>query len=85
MPRQSGGILLTRLIKENLMHAFASTAIDSIQSAKTQFLNTFVTNEALRAPLQDFVNAQTQFARQAVTASEKFFTEVTKADFFNVK
>lgn len=64
------------------MHAFASTAIDSIQSAKTQFLNTFVTNEALRAPMQDFVNAQTAFARQTVESLEKIFEQVTKPDFF---
>ncbi|NBV11518.1 MAG: hypothetical protein EBS04_08725 [Chitinophagia bacterium] len=62
------------------MHAFASTAIDSIQSAKTQFLNTFVPNESIRAPLQDWVNAQAQFARQSVSSAEKFFEEVTKMD-----
>ena len=63
------------------MHAFASTAIDSIQSAKIQFLNTFIPNESLRAPLQDWVNAQALFARQSINASEKFFEEVTKMDF----
>lgn len=63
------------------MHAFTSTAIDSIQSAKTQFLNTFVTNEALRTPMQDFVNAQTAFARQTAESLEKIFEQVTKVDF----
>jgi len=65
------------------MYAFASTAIDSIQSAKTQFLNTFVTNEDLRTPMQDFVNAQTIFARQAFAATEKMVEQLTKVDFIN--
>lgn len=63
------------------MNAIASTAIDSIQYAKTQFLNTFVPNEAIRSPLQDMVNAQSQFARQAIGATEKLFDQVTSMDF----
>lgn len=63
------------------MHAFASTAIDSIQYAKTQFLNTFVPNETLRAPLQDWVNAQALFARQSINSAEKLFEEISKMDF----
>ena len=63
------------------MHAFASTAIDSIQYAKTQFLNTFVPNETIRTPLQDWVNAQALFARQSVNVAEKLFEEITKMDF----
>ena len=63
------------------MNSLATTAIDSIQYTKTQFLNTFVPNEAFRAPLQDMVNAQAQFARQAAGATEKLFNEVTNMDF----
>jgi hypothetical protein len=63
------------------MKAYLNTAIDSIQYAKTQFLNTFVNEEVIREPLQLFVDAQAQFARQMVHASDVFIDSATKYDF----
>lgn len=62
------------------MKEYITTAIDSIQYAKTQFLNTFVKEESIRQPLQLFVNAQAQFARQVVHAAEDFLTAASKFD-----
>jgi len=64
------------------MNTYLNTAIDSVQYAKTQFLNTFVKEEMLRAPLQQFVNAQAQFARQSVSAAEEMIDVASKFDFF---
>lgn len=63
------------------MKAYLNTAIDSVQYAKTQFLNTFVNEETIREPLQLFVDAQAQFARQMVHASDVFVDSATKYDF----
>ena len=63
------------------MKAYLNTAIDSVQYAKTQFLNTFVNEEIIREPLQLFVDAQAQFARQMVHASDVFIDSATKYDF----
>lgn len=58
-----------------------TTAIDSVQYAKTQFLNTFVKDDLIRDPLQRFVNAQAQFARQTVQAADEFIQAASKFDF----
>jgi hypothetical protein len=63
------------------MKQYLNTAIDSVQYAKTQFLNTFVNEEVIREPLQLFVDAQAQFARQMVHASDVFIESATKYDF----
>lgn len=62
------------------MKSYLNTAIDSVQYAKTQFLNTFVKEELFREPLQQFVNAQAQFARQMVSASDEFVEAASKYD-----
>lgn len=62
------------------MHTYISTAIDSVQYAKTQFLNTFVKEESIRKPLQDFVNAQALFARNMVNVSNELFQAATTFD-----
>ena len=64
------------------MNTYLSSAVDSIQYAKTQFLNTFVKEEVIREPLQQFVNAQAQFARQSIAAAEDLIDVTTKFDFF---
>jgi len=62
------------------MHTYISTAIDSVQYAKTQFLNTFVKEESIRKPLQDFVNAQALFARNMVNVGNDLFQAATTFD-----
>lgn len=40
--------------------------IDSVQNAKKQFVNTFVTNESFKKELVKLVDAQTEFAKGQV-------------------
>ena len=40
--------------------------IDSVQNAKKQFVNTFVTNESFKKELTKLVDAQTEFAKGQV-------------------
>jgi hypothetical protein len=63
------------------MKTYFNTAIDSVQYIKTQFLNTFVKEEAFREPMQEFVNAQAQFARQVAGAGCDMFDALTNYDF----
>jgi hypothetical protein len=66
--------------------------IDSVQTAKKNFVNTFVTNEAVKTALNSFVDAQSTYTKEAVktftkatttVASEavKTFTDATKVDY----
>lgn len=64
------------------MNTYLSSAVDSDQYAKTQFLNTFVKEDTVREPLQQFVNAQAQFARQSIAAVEDLIDVASKYDFF---
>lgn len=43
---------------------YANMAIDAFQSGKTTWLNTFIKEESVRKPLQQFVDAQTAFTKQ---------------------
>ena len=43
---------------------YADMAIDAIQSGKTAWLSTFVQEESVRKPIQQFVDAQTAFTKQ---------------------
>lgn len=42
------------------------TFIDTVQGAKKQFVNTFVTDKEMQKPLNDFVDTQTIFVKQLV-------------------
>jgi len=66
------------------MKQYFNSAIDSVQYAKTQFLDTFVKEESLRAPMQDFVNAQAQFAREVVNAASSLVDAFTAYDFSKI-
>jgi hypothetical protein len=63
------------------MFALDST-IDTIQSGKKMFVNTFVTNETIAKAINDFVDAQTEYTKKAVkTGTETattFSNEITK-------
>lgn len=50
------------------------TFIDTVQSSKKMFVNTFILEEKIRNPLNAFVDAQTAFTKQIF----KSFTEVSK-------
>ena len=52
------------LNKENEMLYYTNMAIDAFQSGKTAWLQTFVKEEQVRKPLQQFVDAQTAYTKQ---------------------
>lgn len=45
------------------------TTIDAIQTSKKQFVKTFVQNEAIAEALTKFVDAQTEYTKNAVKVS----------------
>lgn len=47
------------------MIQYVHSAIDTIQGIKTSFVNNFVTQDAYKAPLLSFVDAQTSFVKAA--------------------
>lgn len=57
--------------------------IDTIQNGKKQFVNTYVTNKEVAAALNEFVDAQTAYTKNAAKAGTemltKLGTEATKA------
>ena len=57
------------------MLLYADMAIDAIQSSKSTWLKTFISDEQVRNPLQQFVDAQTLFTKQVA----KTFWDVTGA------
>lgn len=57
------------------MLMYANMAIDAFQSYKSSWLRTFVSDEQVRDPLQQFVDAQTAFTKQVV----KTYWDVTGA------
>lgn len=52
------------------------TTVDTIQSSKKMFVDTFVKHEALAKSLNEFVDAQTDYTKQAIDVSIKTGTEV---------
>lgn len=53
-----------------------NTSIDTISGAKTKFVNTFVTNDELKKPLQSYIDAQTAFAKNVAKSTVDFYTTV---------
>jgi anaerobic ribonucleoside-triphosphate reductase len=54
------------------------TAIDTVQTGKKQFVKTFVNNEKIADALNEFIDAQTQYTKQAVSISTKTATTLGK-------
>ena len=54
---------------------YANQAIDTIQNAKTAVLSKVVTDEKFRSPLQAFVDAQTNFAKEAVRVTDELIQQ----------
>ena len=46
--------------------------IDAIQNAKTTWVNTWVKDETMSAPLHAFIKAQTEFTKEAMKQSSAF-------------
>ncbi len=68
------------------MLSYANSFIDTIQGAKTQFLNTVVTDKSAREPLQAFIDAQTKFAKEVVKISDTVYNQtVEQVEKFTAK
>ena len=59
------------------------TIIDSVQNAKKQFVNSFITNESFKKELIKLVDAQTEFAKgqvkTTISIAEAFVKNATNA------
>jgi len=51
--------------------------IDAVQTAKKTFVNTFVTNEAVKTPLIKFIDAQADYTKKAAKVGMDTFTSLT--------
>ena len=54
------------------------TTIDTIQTGKKSFVNTFVTNESVKDAMINFIDAQTAYTKQATKATTDMITTVAK-------
>jgi hypothetical protein len=43
---------------------YANSFVDAVQDAKNKFVDTFITDEKVKAPLKQFVEAQRTFTKQ---------------------
>ena len=59
-----------------MIKTYINTAIDTIQTSKKMFVDTFVKHEALAKSLNEFVDTQTDYTKQAFDASVKAGTNV---------
>ena len=59
------------------------TTVDTVQNSKKQMINTFVTNDNVKEALNSFVDAQTEYTKAAIKATQNTVTsvaqEITKA------
>lgn len=54
------------------------TTIDAVQTGKKQFVKTFVNNEVVADALNEFIDAQTQYTKQALGTGTKTATVLGK-------
>ena len=59
-----------------MFKSFAHQAVDGIQSAKKQFVSTFVQHEQFANTLNGFVDAQAQYTKSAIDAGANVLSEV---------
>jgi hypothetical protein len=51
----------------------ADALIDTVQTGKKNFVNTFVTNETVKEALVSFVDAQTEYTKKAAKVGQDTF------------
>ena len=59
-----------------MINTYINTAVDAIQTSKKMFVDTFVKHEGLAKTLNEFVDTQTDYTKQAIDASVKAGTNV---------
>jgi hypothetical protein len=58
-----------------------NTAIDTFQGVKSKFVETCVKNEELKKPLDQFIAAQSSFAKTVAKATVDFYTALGMSAF----
>jgi hypothetical protein len=58
-----------------MFNTFTFQAVDAIQTAKKQFVQTFVPHQELKTILCDFVDAQTAYTKEAIQAGTSAATK----------
>ena len=61
-----------------MIKTYIHSAIDTIQTSKKMFVDTFVKHDGLAKSFNDFVDAQTDYTKQAIDVSVKTGSEVYK-------
>ena len=61
-----------------MIKTLVHSTVDTIQSSKKMFVDAFVKHEGLAKSLNEFVDAQTDYTKQAFDVSLKTSTEVYK-------
>jgi len=56
----------------------AEDFIDTVQSAKKDWVKTFVTHEAVAKAMNDYIDTQTDYTKVAVKATNSFATVISK-------
>ena len=55
----------------------ADAVIDAVQTTKKTFINTFVTNEAVKTPMIKFIDAQADYTKKAAKVGLDTFTSLS--------
>lgn len=58
-----------------MFNQYAFQAVDAIQSAKKQFVNTFVQHDEFKKVLTTFVDAQAEYTKSAITAGSQALSD----------
>ena len=61
-----------------MLATLVNNTVDAIQTSKKIFVDTFVKHEGLAKSFNEFVDAQTNYTKQAIDASMKAGNEVYK-------
>jgi hypothetical protein len=64
-----------------MLATVVNNTVDAIQTSKKIFVDTFVKHEGLAKSLNEFVDAQTNYTKQAIDASMKAGNEVYNTVF----
>ena len=64
-----------------MLATVVNNTVDAIQTSKKIFVDTFVKHEGLAKSLNEFVDAQTDYTKQAIDASMKAGNEVYNTVF----
>jgi len=59
----------------------ADAIIDTVQTGKKTFVNTFVTNETAKAAMIEFIDTQAEYTKKAAKVGQDTFTTLASESF----